>query len=136
MPAPIYVLGHKNPDSDSICSAVGYAALLEQQEQQAVAARQGPVRRETAYILDRFGVPAPTLVTDVRPRVADVMTSPVMTVHQDTSLYEAGQRLQQAGIPALPVVGDDDKLVGVIGIEDFARSFLGDLALDKLDYVP
>src|SRR4051794_11233659 len=97
MPAPIYVLGHKNPDSDSICSAVGYAALLEQQEQPTVAARQGPVRRETTYILDRFGLPAPTLVTDVRPRVADVMTSPVLTVHQATSLYEAGQMLQQAG---------------------------------------
>jgi manganese-dependent inorganic pyrophosphatase len=136
MSVPICVLGHKNPDSDSICSAVGYAALLEQQEQAAVAARQGPVRRETAYILERFGVPAPELVTDVRPRVADVMTSPVMTVHEDMSLYEAGQTLQHSGHRALPVVGADDRLVGVIGIEDFARSFLGDLALDKLDYVP
>ena len=81
MPAAIYVLGHKNPDSDSICSAIGYAALLHAQGQdQAVAARQGPVRRETAYILDRFGVAAPLLVTDVRPRVADVMTSPAFTV--------------------------------------------------------
>src|SRR3954469_12106613 len=136
MPAPIYVLGHKNPDSDSICSAVGYAALLEQQEQPAISARQGPVRRETAYILDRFRVPATALVTDVRPRVADVMTSPVTTARHDPSLYEAGQILQQAGHRALPVVGDDGKLAGVIGIEDFARSFLGDLALDKLDYVP
>src|SRR5215471_8760758 len=105
MPTPTYVLGHKNPDSDSICSAVGYAALLEQQGQPAIAARQGPTRRETAYILDRFGLPAPALVTDVRPRVSDVMTSPALTVHQDTSLYEAGRMLQSQGIRALPVVG-------------------------------
>ncbi|MEO5951325.1 MAG: DHH family phosphoesterase, partial [Chloroflexia bacterium] len=94
----IYVLGHKNPDSDSVCSAVGYAALLKSQGRtNPVPARQGPLRRETAYILERFGLPDPMLVTDVRPRVADVMTTSVTTVHQQTSLYEVGQILQQQG---------------------------------------
>ena len=65
MPNTIYVLGHKNPDSDAICAAIGYAALLRAQgHPEAVAARQGSVRRETAYVLDRFGLPMPLLVTD------------------------------------------------------------------------
>jgi manganese-dependent inorganic pyrophosphatase len=137
MTAAIYVLGHKNPDSDSICSAVGYTALLHAQGQtHAVAARQGVVRRETAYVLERFGVEAPRLVTDVRPRVADVMTSPATCVHQETSLYEVGQLLQQRGIRAVPVIDDEGFLSGVTGIEDFARSFIGGLELDQLDYVP
>ena len=137
MPAPIYVLGHKNPDSDAICSAVGYAALLQQQGQrEAVAARQGAPRRETAYILDRFGVSAPALVTDVRPRVADVMTCPAVTVHQDTSLYEAGQLLQSRNIRVIPVVDDEGRLCGAIGVEDFARWLIAGLELDDLDYVP
>ncbi|HWE60150.1 MAG TPA: inorganic diphosphatase, partial [Chloroflexota bacterium] len=56
--AALYVLGHKNPDSDSICSAVGYTTLLHRQGQtEAVAARQGVLRRETAFILERFGIP-------------------------------------------------------------------------------
>ena len=137
MPNTIYVLGHKNPDSDAICAAIGYAALLRAQgHPEAVAARQGPVRRETAYILDRFGLPMPLLVTDVRPRVADVMTSPAVTVHQDTSLYEVGQILQRQSIRAVPVVDDTGHLTGVTGIEDFARSFISGLELDQLDHVP
>src|SRR5215210_8992318 len=100
----VYILGHKNPDSDSVCSAVGYAALLHAQGRTgAVAASQGKLRSETAYILERFGVEAPLLITDVRPRVADVMTSPVTSVHQDTSLYEAGQILQRDSVRAIPV---------------------------------
>src|SRR6476620_5250089 len=136
MPAAIYVLGHKNPASDSVCSAIGYAALMRAQGQgEAVAARQGPVRRETAYVLERFGVAPPLLVTDVRPIVADVMTSPAFTAHQDAPLYEVGQILQREGIRAVPIVDDDGRLVGVTGIEDFARSFLGDLALDQMDHL-
>src|SRR5579859_108233 len=101
MPAALYVLGHKNPDSDSICAAIGYTALLQAQGQRdVVAARQGDVRRETAYVLQRFGVAPPLLVTDVRPRVADVMTSPATVVHEETSLYEVGQILQRQAIRA------------------------------------
>jgi len=136
MSSPIYVLGHRNPDSDAVCSAIGYAALLRLQGQDAaVAARQGALRRETAYILERFGVPAPPLVTDVRPRVADVMTSPAVSVHQDTSLYEAGQLSQDRGVRVVTVVDDDNRLQGVIGIDDLARSFIAGLDHDELDRV-
>src|SRR6476620_11221783 len=137
MPPPLYVLGHKNPDSESICAAIGYTALLQAQGQSnAVAARQGALRPETAYVLEHFGVAVPRLVTDVRPRVADVMTSPAVTVHAETSLYEVGQLLQTRGIRAVPVIDDDDRLCGVTGIEDFARSFIGGLAPESLDRVP
>ncbi|MDQ3930354.1 MAG: putative manganese-dependent inorganic diphosphatase, partial [Chloroflexota bacterium] len=132
----IYVLGHKNPDSDAICSAVGYAALLHAQGRtNAVAARQGELRRETSYIMERFGVPAPIFVDDVRPRVVDVMTRSVTTVHAETSLYEVGQILQQEGVRAVPVVDDEGHLCGITGIEDFARSFISGLDSDQLDHV-
>jgi len=134
--AAIYVMGHKNPDTDAICSAVGYAALLQVQgHPDAVATRQGPVRRETAYILDRFHLPVPLLVTDVRPRVRDIMTAPPITVHRDTPLYEAGQILQQHGMGSVPVVDDEGRLCGVTSVEDFARAFIQDLDLNELDRV-
>jgi manganese-dependent inorganic pyrophosphatase len=131
----IYVLGHKNPDTDAITSAVGYATLMHAQGQDAVAGRQGVLRPETAYILKRFGVEPPLLVTDVRPRVADIMTSPALTVHQDKSLYEVGQLMQRQGIRVVPVVDDGGLLCGVMGVEDFARSFIGGLDHDQLDHV-
>lgn len=136
MAAAIYVMGHKNPDTDAICSAVGYAALLQVQgHPDAVATRQGPLRRETAYILDRFQLPVPLLVTDVRPRVRDIMTAPPITVHRDTSLYEVGQILQQHGMGSVPVVDDEGCLCGVTSVEDFARSFIEGLDLNELDRV-
>jgi manganese-dependent inorganic pyrophosphatase len=79
---PLFVLGHRNPDTDAVCAAIGYAALLRAQGRgEAVAGRQGPLRPETAYLLERFGVGPPQLVTDVRPRVADRMTSPARSLH-------------------------------------------------------
>lgn len=136
MAGPIYVLGHRNPDSDAICAAVGYTALMHAQGRpEAVAARQGVLRRETAYILTRFGIPAPVLVTDVRPRVADVMTSPAVTVHRDSSLHEVGQILQSHAIRAVPVVDADGRLCGITGVEDFARAFITGLDVDQLDHV-
>ena len=76
MPRKIFVIGHKNPDTDSIVSALAYAELLRLQgEQHVVAARQGEVWRETRYVLERFGLPLPTLVSDVRPCARDVMTT-------------------------------------------------------------
>jgi manganese-dependent inorganic pyrophosphatase len=114
MSVATYVLGHKNPDADAICAAIGYAALLHLQGQpEAVAARQGVLRRATAYILERFGVAAPLLVTDLRPRVADVLAGPAVSVHQDTPLYEVGQILQRANIRAVPVVDDTNHLCGL-----------------------
>lgn len=134
---PLYVLGHKNPDTDAVCSAIGCAALLQAQGQaNAVAARQGALRPEIAYVLERFGVPAPPLVTDVRPRVADVMTSPALTVRQETSIYEVSRLMQGEEVRAVPVVDDAGRLRGVTGIEDFARSLITGLELDDLDRMP
>lgn len=131
----IYVLGHKNPDTDAITSAVGYAALMRAQGHDAVAARQGVLRPETAYVLKRFAVEPPQLVTDVRPRVADIMTSPALTVHQEMSLYEIGQIMQRENIRVVPIVDEDGLLSGMMGVEDFARSFIGGLDFDLLDRV-
>src|SRR5579884_4130433 len=104
MPAPIFVIGHKNPDSDSICAVIGYTALLHQEGgTEAVASRQGPVRRETAYILERFGAHSPLLVTDVRPRVADAMTRDVRCVSPMTSLYHDGRELDEHDLRVLVI---------------------------------
>src|SRR5579884_685659 len=125
MPAPIFVIGHKNPDSDSICAVIGYTALLHQEGgTEAVASRQGPVRRETAYILERFGAHSPLLVTDVRPRVADAMTRDVRCVSPMTSLYHVGRELEEHDLRVLVVADDDAHLLGVAGIADLAGAFI------------
>ncbi len=124
MRAPLYVLGHRNPDTDAITSAIGYATLLRLQgNEEVVAGRVGPLRPETTYLLERFGVPAPTLVANVYPRVGDVMTTPAMTARLGESLYEVGQKFESVGMRPLPVVDAEGRLRGIVEARDFARAF-------------
>jgi manganese-dependent inorganic pyrophosphatase len=135
MPARLYVLGHRNPDTDAICSAIGYARLLQLQgREDVIAGRLGPLRPETAYLLDRFDVPSPTLVDNVYPKVGDVMTSPAVTARIGESLYEVGQKLEILGMRPLPVVDEDGRLRGMAEARDFARAFfrgLDELVADR-----
>ena len=69
----VYVIGHRNPDTDSICSAIAYANLKNQVEGNGYEAyRAGNINGETRYILDTFGIKDPKYVSDVRPRLTDV----------------------------------------------------------------
>ena len=135
MPTPLYVLGHKNPDFDLICAAIGYTALLHAQGQASCGGPARCVAARDSLCAGAFWRCVPRLVTDVRPRVADVMTSPAVSVHQETSLYEVGQLLEQHGIRAVPVVDDEGRLCGVTVVEDFAHSFISGLTPETMDRV-
>ncbi len=133
----VYVIGHKNPDTDSIVSAVAYAELLRRQgKENVVAARQGDLWPETRYILDRFGVPAPMLIEDVRPRVCDVMTTQVVTADPNEAIYQIGRRLRERGIRAIPLVDGEGDLQGLITVEDFARVLFEEMDPIVLDRMP
>src|SRR5512139_3561195 len=98
----IFVVGHKNPDTDSIVSAVAYAELLRLQGVSCViAARQGEVWRETRYILDRFGLPLPDLIEDVRPHAVDVMNPKPVVSRPGESVYCVGRRMRQENVRAV-----------------------------------
>jgi manganese-dependent inorganic pyrophosphatase len=133
----IYVIGHKRPDTDSIVSAVAYAELLRRQGQEnVVAARQGDPWPETQYILDRFNVPPPTLIEDVRPRVRDVMTTRVIAADPNEAVYQIGRRMREHRIRAIPLVDQDGHLQGLITVEDFSRLLFEEMEPTMLDKVP
>ena len=69
---PIYTIGHRNPDTDSICSAIGYAHLKQAMGENVVPARAGKVNEETKFALNHFRVEQPLLITDLYPRVKDI----------------------------------------------------------------
>lgn len=133
----VYVVGHRHPDTDAVCAAISYSHLLRAMgDETAVAARQGDLRRETEYLLDRFGVPAPISIKDVKVRVEDVMTSPAITVNQEDSLYDIGRVMQDREMPAVPVLDDDARLCGLISMEDFATLFMGGVGLSVSEEIP
>ena len=120
----IFVIGHKNPDTDSICSAIAYANLKNKlsSEQEYQACRAGQVNSETQFVLDYFGVKAPYYLSDVRPQVKDIYIRKTEGITKDMSLKKAWDYLRGEKIVTLPIVKEDQTLEGVITISDIATS--------------
>ncbi len=135
MSTPIYVVGHKNPDTDCVVAAIACAELFRLKGEEAIPARQGELRPETAYLLRRFGFPEPILFTDARPRVRDAMSSPAITVSPRTPAYRVGQIFRTRNIRAVPVVDDESRLLGMISVEDFSSLLLEEIDPRFLDQV-
>ncbi len=120
----IYVVGHKNPDTDSVCSAIAYAQLRTQLTgEKHNARRAGQLNEETQYVLDYFNVKAPALLTDLRVQVKDVALRKVEGVQGSLSIKTAWARMKEQNLKTLPVTRDG-KLEGVITIGDIATSYM------------
>ncbi len=128
MARPIYVIGHKNSDLDSIASAYAYARLLQMQgEEEAIAARNGDLKPEVRFVLERYQVQPPEAIDDVYLQVRDVMRRGVTSAYLEQPLLEAGQLLQEHDRRSMPVVDHENKVRGIIATEDFAKLFFNDL---------
>ena len=120
----VWVVGHKNPDTDSICSAIAYADLRQKVTGQVhEAKRAGHVNDETAYVLDRFGVEVPKLLTDVRLQVRDLDIHEMPGLKPNASIRDTWERMRQEQAKTLPIVKDDE-LVGVVSTGDIAKSYM------------
>ncbi len=114
---PAYVIGHKNPDTDAICSAIGYADLLSRTGREpAEAARCGDVNARTAFALEQAGLPAPKLVMDVRPTAGQISRRAVVTAGADESVMEVFDRMRADGFRSLPVIDADRNLLGMVSL--------------------
>jgi len=124
--ATIYITGHRNPDADSIASAIGYAELKSRVDTRNsyVPARLGEVNAQTRWLLDRSGAPSPRFLPHVMVRACDVMQSsfPIATV--GAPIRQAGLEMARAGLELVPVVDDDGALVGVITERALARRYI------------
>ena len=109
------VIGHRNPDMDSICSAIGYAELKRLTGMpNVIAARAGSTNERIDFVLNKFGVESPMLVSDLHPRVADVMARDVISITVASSIYEAVQVIELNQMRGLPVVGPNRECVGLL----------------------
>lgn len=121
----IYVIGHMNPDTDSICSAIAYAELKRKITGQSYKARRaGQVSPETRFVLEHFNVQAPKYIGDVRTQVKDTEYHKGVYVRNDISLKNAWATMQEKNVVTLPVVDKEERLEGIITIGDIARSYM------------
>lgn len=120
----VYVVGHKNPDTDSICSAIAYANLKRQiSEDNYTAKRAGVINEETQYVLDRFGVEPPMLLSNVQLQVKDVDVNRTSGIKSNTSIKEAWAMMKERNAYTIAVT-DGPKLEGIITTGDIATSYM------------
>ncbi|MBO6215668.1 MAG: putative manganese-dependent inorganic diphosphatase, partial [Lachnospiraceae bacterium] len=122
---PVWVIGHKNPDTDSICAAIAYADLKNKTEDgEFIPKKAGSLNNETAYVLRRFGVPEPGTVSDVGAQIKDIDFRRTAGVNGHFSLKKAWELMKQEDVVTLPIVGIAGNLEGVIVNGDIAYSYM------------
>ena len=121
----VWVVGHKNPDTDSICAAIAYANLKNQADgNRYEAKRAGELNEETKYVLDTFGVKSPGLITDVGAQVKDIEIRKTPGVSGKISLKRAWEMMKEQNVVTLPVTDEENNLEGLIITGDIATSYM------------
>mgnify|MGYP002763061188 CR=1 FL=1 len=119
----VVVIGHRNPDTDSICSAIAYAELKNKTSDLVCEPRRaGKMNQETEFVLKKFGVKPPRMCTDVNPKIRDVDYREMPGIPGSTSLRRAWEIMRDQQIDTLPVTSADNELEGVITVKDIATA--------------
>ena len=113
----ILVIGHRNPDTDAICSAIGYAEFKRRTGMtEAIAARCGDTNDRIDFVLNTFGVPAPKFVADVSPKISDVMQRKILSVRPDATAADALRLMDEKNLRILPVMDAAQKCRGLLSL--------------------
>lgn len=122
---PVYVIGHQNPDTDAICSAIGYAELLRlTRYPDAVAACCGGLNQRTDWVLKRAGIEPPRLLMDLRPTTETICRADVVKARADETFLDVYQRMERAGIRSIPVVDESDRVIGLASVQELLKLLL------------
>ena len=133
----IYVIGHRHPDTDSICSVIGYAAYLNKQGSgQYIAARCGDLNAESRYALEKFGVEAPELILSVEPSVADIPFTYPQSATANTPTIDVIEAMDANDLRNLPITDGAGKLIGLVSEHGLARAYVSTIKRENLTMSP
>lgn len=121
----VYVSGHRNPDTDSICSAIAYSYLLKAiNRYNAMPVRLGEVNRETEYVLKRFDVEIPVLLKTVKQKVEDLNYDKVTVFSKELTLKTAWDLMKQQNVKSAPILDDHGQLLGLLSTSNIVEGFM------------
>jgi len=120
----VLIFGHKNPDTDSICSAIAYSNLKGQLGLNTKAVRLGELNKETEFILNHFNVATPPLLTTIKPQVKDLTKVEKELIKETDSIQKALEIMTTENYSSLPVVNKNNKLENMIHISEIANAYL------------
>ncbi len=119
-----YVIGHKNPDTDSVTAAISLSYLKNALGQETEPRVLGEINKETKYVLDYFKIKAPKFLSDVKVQIKNVPFRKDIMMHEDASIYEAYTYMVDNNITGLPVVKDNSKFFGYVSLKEIATDFI------------
>lgn len=122
----LYVIGHKNPDTDSICSALAYAEMKRRVGENAIACRLGPLNEETKFILKKFGFENPLLMKDARSQLRDIEMDTPNFINENASVNEAWKTIAKSNNRSLFVMSDENKIVGILSTSNLSMVRMND----------
>ncbi|MCX7710840.1 MAG: putative manganese-dependent inorganic diphosphatase [Clostridia bacterium] len=120
----IYITGHKNPDTDSICAAIAYSEYKKKKGLDTIPLRLGEVNRETQFVLKYFGVDVPSIMMDVKTQVSDLEFDVVSPVSPDISIKTAWSIMKKNNVKVLPVADEEERLIGIVTLSDITKNYL------------
>ncbi|MBF0505207.1 MAG: putative manganese-dependent inorganic diphosphatase [Nitrospirae bacterium] len=134
----VYVIGHRNPDADSICSAIGYSHFKNVTDKRFLftPARAGAINEETRFVLERFGVPVPNEIESMTATVSDLRMKRPITIHERESVQALALMMRREGVRSVPVVNDSGRLSGIVGLKDIARHYMDSVGFTDISQTP
>lgn len=134
----VYVIGHKNPDTDSICSAIAYAHFKNVTDKRFLftPARAGKINEETHFVLERFGVPAPNELDSLAATVSDLELKKPVSIHERDSVQSLALLVRETGVRSVPVVDEAGRVTGIVGLKDIARHYMESVGFADLSGAP
>ena len=124
MEEQIFIAGHRNPDTDSICAAIAYADLKRKLGFEAIPVRLGEINKETEFVLKYFDVKSPDMLTTVRTQVSDLKMDVIHPVSPDISLKTAWMVMSKNKLKVIPVVDENDILMGIVSLSDITGRYM------------
>jgi manganese-dependent inorganic pyrophosphatase len=138
MKKTVYVVGHTTPDTDSVCSAIAYAYFKNITDKRFLftPARAGKLNNETIFVLNRFGVPASAEIDSLVATVSDLDLKRPISVGVRDSIQVLALLMRERGVRSVPVVDDEGRLAGVVGLKDIARHYMDSVGFADLSKAP
>lgn len=124
MKETIYITGHRNPDSDSICAAICYADLKRRRGIHAIPLRLGEISNETKFILDYFNMEVPDYKETIKPQISDIEIDPAYTVDKSLPMYKALNIIQDNLINQIQVVDENERLIGLVSLSNLTKAYM------------
>ena len=127
-----FIFGHRNPDTDTVCSSIALSYLLNETGKNTVPKVLGHLNNETKFVMDYFKVKEPDYLNDTKVRIKDIKYNKKAIVHEDSSIYDTFYHMQKEGVTAVPLVDDAKKLAGFVSLKEIAK-FLVSGDKEKVD---